>query len=142
MKFRSYGPSGPNTASTSSPSFLRRSPWSTNTQVSCLPTALDNRTAATDESTPPDNAQSTFPFPIFSRRLLIVSSTKESIFQSPEHLHTSMTNARSIFIPSSVCITSGWNCVAYKFFSAFSIAANGQFGVVAVDTNPSGASAI
>ena len=45
------------------------------------------------------------------------------------------------FVANKMCIRDR-NCVAYKFFSAFSIAANGQFGVVAVDTNPSGASAI
>ena len=85
MKLRSYGPSGPNTASTSSPSFFLSKPWSTNTQVNCLPMAFESNTAATDESTPPERAHNTLPFPIFSRRALILDSTNESIFQSPLH---------------------------------------------------------
>ena len=139
MKFSSYGPSGPNTASTSSPSFLRSRPWSTNTQVSCFPTAFERRTAATDESTPPDRAHNTLPSPTFSRISRIVVSTNESIFQSPEHPHTLYTKFDSIFCPSSVCITSGWNCVAYSLRSGHSIAATGQTGVFATTLNPSGA---
>ena len=42
-----------NAATTCSPSFLRISPWSTNTQVSWSPTARCTSSAATDESTPP-----------------------------------------------------------------------------------------
>ena len=45
--------------STCSASPSRSSPWSTNTQVSWSPTALCTSAAATDESTPPDSAQST-----------------------------------------------------------------------------------
>ena len=41
IKFKSYWPSGPNTASTSSPSFLRSNPWSTKTQVNWFPIALE-----------------------------------------------------------------------------------------------------
>ena len=83
---KSYWPSGPNIASTSSPSFFLSKPWSTNTQVNCFPIAFDNKTAATDESTPPDNAHKALPFPTFSLISSIVFSTNESIFQSPEHL--------------------------------------------------------
>ena len=54
-------------ASTSSPSFLRIRPWSTNTQVSWFPTASASRAAATEESTPPESASSTFPLPTFAR---------------------------------------------------------------------------
>src|SRR5699024_11682741 len=79
---------GPKTAQTSSFSFLRSRPWSTKTQVSCLPTALASMAARTDESTPPDRAHSTLPSPICSRRALTLLSTKESIFQSPEQPHT------------------------------------------------------
>ena len=42
-------------AITWSPSFLRISPWSTNTHVSRSPTARCTSRAATDESTPPDS---------------------------------------------------------------------------------------
>ena len=45
--------------------------------------AFDNKTAATDESTPPDKAHKTLPFPTFSLIALICSSTKQSIRQSP-----------------------------------------------------------
>ena len=109
MKFNSYGPSGPNTASTSSPSFLRSKPWSTNTHVNWLPIAFDNNTAATEESTPPLRAHKTFPSPTFSRIALICSSTKLSILQSPQHPQTPRTKLYNIFEPSCVCNTSGWN---------------------------------
>ena len=52
---------------TSLASFLRMQPWSTNTQVSCLPIAMWSRTAQTDESTPPDIASSTFLSPTCCR---------------------------------------------------------------------------
>src|SRR5690606_34599442 len=103
------GPFGPNTSSTSSASFLRSKPWSTNTHVNWLPIAFDNKTAATDESTPPDNAHKALPFPTFSRISLIVLSTKASIFHSPEHSQTLYKKFDIIFAPSSVCRTSGWN---------------------------------
>ena len=57
--------------STSSPSFLRIRPWSTNTQVSWLPTASASSAAATEESTPPDRASNTLPPPTFSRMALM-----------------------------------------------------------------------
>lgn len=66
----------------------------------------------TDEAPPPESAQSTLPSPTFSRIAAIVSSTKDPICQSPVQPHTSYTKLRSIFCPSFVCITSGWNCVA------------------------------
>ena len=62
-----------NIFSTSSPSFLRRRPWSTNIQVKFLPIALLSKTAATDESTPPDRAHKAFPLPIFSFKVFIES---------------------------------------------------------------------
>ena len=58
-------------ASTSSPSFFRMSPWSTNTHVSCSPTASASRAAHTELSTPPDSASSTRPPPTFSRMAAI-----------------------------------------------------------------------
>ena len=77
------------TSSTSSPSFFLSKPWSTNIQVKFLPIALCNKTAATDESTPPDNAHNAFLSPIFSFKLLIFSFANEEISQSPVHLHIS-----------------------------------------------------
>ena len=70
----------PNTSSTSSPSFFLRSPWSTKIQVKFSPIASFNSAAATDESTPPDNAQSAFPSPIFSLSAFTVSFAKDDFF--------------------------------------------------------------
>ena len=82
--------------------------------------ALDKSPAATEESTPPDN----------------VLSTKESILHVPAHPHTPLTKLWSILLPSSVCSTSGWNWIAYKFFSLFSAAATGQSAVCATILKP------
>ena len=46
---------------------FRINPGSTKTQVTWLPTASATRAAATEESTPPERARSTLPFPTFSR---------------------------------------------------------------------------
>ena len=51
--------------------------------TSWLPIALESITAATEESTPPDRAQSTFPLPTFLRISSIECSTKESILHVP-----------------------------------------------------------
>ena len=40
--------------------------------------------------------------------------------------YTKVEEKISILNPSSVCITSGWNCTPYSFAAAFSIAATGQ----------------
>ena len=64
-----------NAAMTCSPSFLRISPWSTNTHVSWSPTARCTSTAATDESTPPLRPQMTFASPTWARMRAICSST-------------------------------------------------------------------
>ena len=98
--------------------------------------ALDNNPAATDESTPPDKASSTFPSPTFSRISLIVLSTKASIFQSPAHPQTPNTKLDNIVFPSTVWSTSGWNWIAYKDLSAFSAVATGQSAVCAEISNP------
>ena len=64
--------------------------------------ALDNKPAATEESTPPDKASNTRPSPTFSRISFTVFSTKASIFQSPAHPHTPNTKLDNIFVPSTV----------------------------------------
>ena len=51
-------------------------------QYKLFPIALFNKTAATDESTPPDKPRTTLSFPICFFRLEIVLSTKESGVQS------------------------------------------------------------
>ena len=92
-----------------------------------LADCLDNSTAATEESTPPDNAQRTLPLPTFSRIALIDSSTKESIFQSPQHPQILRTKLYSILEPSTVWSTSGWNWIAYSPRSTHSAAATGSW---------------
>ena len=89
-----------NIFSTSSPSFLRRSPWSTNIHVKFFPIALERSTAATDESTPPDRAHKAFLSPIFSFNFWILSSTKEDITQSPVQLQ--MLNKKFLITPNAV----------------------------------------
>ena len=51
--------------------------------------AFESSTAATEESTPPESAQSARPVPIFSLSSATVVLTKESIFQSPWQPQTS-----------------------------------------------------
>ena len=87
-------------------------PWSTNTQVSCFPTARESSTAATGESTPPDSPSSTRSLPIFLRSADTVSSINVVICQSPAQRHTPNTKFESTFMPSFECVTSGWNCTA------------------------------
>jgi hypothetical protein len=64
----------PNVSTTCSASSLRRRPWSTNTHVSWSPTALYASSAATAESTPPDNAHSTRSSPTWARMRAVSSS--------------------------------------------------------------------
>src|SRR3712207_7819482 len=96
--------------------------------------------AATDESTPPDNAQITFLSPTVSFIFFICSSAKEDIDQSPFSLQTSNKKFLSICFPNKVCSTSGWNCTPYNFLSSFAIAAHGHSLVVAIISNPAGRS--
>ena len=69
--------------------------------------ALESRTAATEESTPPESAQSAFPSPIFSLNSCIVFCAKSSIFQLPEQPQIPITKLRRISFPNIVCSTSG-----------------------------------
>src|SRR5690606_23829299 len=111
---------------TSLPSFFLSNPWSTNTQVKLSPIALCTSTAATDESTPPLNAHSTFLSPIISFNSFILSSINESVVQSPLTSHMLYKKFLNTLSPSKQCSTSGWNCTPYSFFSAFCIAPIGQ----------------
>ena len=131
-----------NILSTSLPSFFLSKPWSTNTQVKLSPIALWTSTAATDESTPPLKAQSTFLSPIISFNSFILSAINESVVQSPLTPQTLYKKFLSTLSPSWQCSTSGWNCTPYNFFSVFSIAATGQSLVCAIDLNPSGSLSI
>ena len=82
--------------STCSASPSRSKPWSTNTQVSCEPTAFCTIAAATAESTPPDRPQRTRPVPtsffIFSTSVLTIFSE----FQVGLHPTTSINQRRKI----------------------------------------------
>ena len=128
------------TVSTWSPSSLRSRPWSTKTQVSCLPTALCTNTAATEESTPPDNAQRTFLSPTASLISAILRCAKLLIVQSPLTPQTSNRKLEIILRPNGVCSTSGWNCTPYNLRKSLAIPATGHSLVSAVTTNPSGTS--
>ena len=64
-------------------SFLRRTPLFTKMQVNWLPMALCTSTAATEESTPPERPQMTWPSPTFSRMAATVLSMKWAGVQSP-----------------------------------------------------------
>lgn len=55
--------------------------------VKFFPIALLKRTAATEESTPPDKAHNAFLLPIFCFKFFMLSSTNDDICQSPLQLH-------------------------------------------------------
>ena len=84
---------------TCSPSFLRMSPWSTNTQVSWAPIARCTSTAATLESTPPDRPQITLPVPTCERMRAICSSTIEAALQAMSQPQMSRRNVVRIVCP-------------------------------------------
>jgi hypothetical protein len=93
--------------STCSASPSRSSPWSTNTQVSWSPTAFCTSAAATDESTPPDSAQSTRAEPTCSRICDTSVSTTLAGVQSagnPAPRHRKFSSTRW---PNAECMTSG-----------------------------------
>ena len=84
---------------TCSPSFLRMSPWSTNTQVSWSPIARWTSTAATLESTPPDRPQITLPLPTCARMRAICSSTIDAALQAMSQPQMSRRNVVRIVCP-------------------------------------------
>ena len=84
---------------TCSPSPLRMSPWSTNTQVSWSPTARCTSSAATDESTPPERPQITLPSPTCSRMRRICSSATEAAFQPMSQPQMSSRKRVRICVP-------------------------------------------
>ena len=100
------------TTCSASPS--RSRPWSTKMQVSWSPIAAWISTAATEESTPPDNPQMTRPVPTCSRMRAIWASRKPAMVQSPRQPATSWVKLRSNCAPCGVCTTSGWNMQAVK----------------------------
>ena len=95
---------------TSSTSFSRRSPLSTKMDVSFFPMALWRRTARTDESTPPERAQSTRSFPTCSRIRWMFSSMKEPMVQVGLQPQIRKRKFWMMAMPLTVWCTSGWNC--------------------------------
>ena len=84
---------------TCSPSFLRISPWSTNTHVSWSPTARWTSSAATDESTPPERPQMTLPSPTWARIAAICSSMIEAALHVRSQPQISSRNVVSTCCP-------------------------------------------
>ena len=85
---------------TSANSFLRNKPLFTKIQYKFLPIALCNNTAATVESTPPDNPKITLSSPIFAFKSATVVSTKESGVQDCSTFAMSTKKFSSICFPS------------------------------------------
>ena len=79
-------------------------------QVSWSPIASWISTAATLESTPPDNPQITLPLPTWARMRATASARKAFMVQSPRQPH-SVAKLASSAAPCGVCTTSGWNMV-------------------------------
>ncbi len=65
-----------------------------------------------------------------SMMLLVVQSARQP---------AATRKLRSMAMPCSVCMTSGWNCIPYMPSLAFSAAATGVPDVLAVTVKPSGA---
>ena len=101
------------------------------THWSLSPTALLRRTEATEESTPPETAQSTLPLIVWPRAPLAVSSRKFDMrppFLAPQTLKTKLERIAS---PLSVWATSGWNWTPNCRPSADWTAANGELSLTA-----------
>ena len=90
--------SGPKTASTSSPSFLRSKPWSTKTHVNWLPIAFERSTAATRNPVSPGSPAHTvwnenaIQFCIqrlwlFRRLCLAVLTHRRFLYRTAQHMH-------------------------------------------------------
>ena len=122
--------------STSSRSFVRSRPLSTNTHVSRSPIALWISAAATDESTPPDSPQITRLSPTRSRIRSASISANSLIRQLPSHPQISYTKFRRMSVPCGVCVTSGWNCTPVNALSAERTAAYAHVAVAAIGTSP------
>ena len=82
---------------------------STKMQVRRSPIARCTSAAVTAESTPPERAQMTCLAPTSCRTRGTQASTKLSIVQSGRAPATRSTKLRRISLPSTVCVTSGWN---------------------------------
>src|SRR4051812_43497210 len=91
---------------TDSYSSLRNKPLSTNIQCRLAPMAWCSNTAATDESTPPDNPNTTLSSPNLAFSSAIVVSMNESGVQSWLQPQTSTRKFCSNCLPSVLWVTS------------------------------------
>mmetsp|Transcript_69985 Transcript_69985/g.137585 ORF Transcript_69985/g.137585 Transcript_69985/m.137585 type:complete len:238 (+) Transcript_69985:571-1284(+) len=133
-------PSSPcSRVTTSELSSLRRHPLSTRIAWKRFPMALCMSTAATVESTPPDTAPITCPLgPTVTRTCSMKRSASSVMFHVVGAWHTPTTKLASTSLPRGECVTSGWNCRPYIFFSLFPMAAKGHASVTAATWKPSG----
>lgn len=83
-----------------------------------LPIALFGKTAATDESTPPEIPSTTLSFPNCSLSSFTLLSTKEAGDHSLWQPQISRKFSSSS-IPSEVWNTSGWNCTPHVFLRQY-----------------------
>ena len=90
------------------------------------------RTAATDESIPPDSPQITGSGPTCFRMEATVSSMNEAILHLPEQPQISNRKFRRMSVPLSVCTTSGWNCTPRNPDGGWTTAAFGQSSLSAI----------
>ena len=111
-------------------------------QVRRSPIARWSRTAATDESTPPESPRTTPSVPVLSRILATLLSTKECIVQVGERSQTRNRKLARISFPRGVWTTSGWNCTPKIVPSWLDIAATGVLPDRAMEENPFGSSSI
>src|ERR1035437_10807624 len=77
-------------------------PLSTHTQVNCLPMALYSKTAATEESTPPERPKITFSAPTCCRISSMAWLTKAFIEQDFLQRQILKRKLASIFLPDCV----------------------------------------
>src|SRR5437899_11333926 len=85
------------------------------------------RTATTDESTPPDRANRTRPWPTFSR----ISSTVVAVNPAIDHVRLTPQMTRQLwktFCPAGVGTTCSWHWTAYAVRRSQAIAAAELFG--------------
>ncbi|MDB4880751.1 MAG: hypothetical protein JWL60_2197 [Gemmatimonadetes bacterium] len=125
--------------STCSRSWSRRSPVSTNTQVSWSPIARCTNAAATELSTPPESPQITCAPPTCARIRATWSSMNAPGVQFAVAPQTPNRKLDRISPPRGVCATSGWNCTPWIGRDSCSNAATGLPSLEAVTRNPGGA---
>jgi hypothetical protein len=95
-------------------------------------------TATTEESIPPDSAQSTRWSPTWRRIVATASSTNDAMLQPGVSRATRKRKFWRMRLPCRVCATSGWNCTATSRRPESAMAATGLLAVRARQANPGG----